>query len=220
MKKKENCWCSLACSFTVSEGYLRKIMKETREEQTVVNSHSIPTLLFGSHPPPVTITLSQSCHCAIKIHGANKQRRYHAKSAFQNELNEFVAKHNKTQLLMNGNHRQINNLSECLNWSRICIFTFARTFSVDRVTVNSFTLIEQRHKNYLLHFLHVVVVVVVGERPTMILWATTNLSLNPQNEQTSIWIYMQHRIEWWSGQSWQNANRCSRVTVFCFTVFC
>lgn len=65
--------------------------------------------------------------------------------------------------------------------------------------------------------LHVIVVV---ERPTtMILWATTNLSLNPQNERTSIWIYMQHRIEWWSGQSWQNASRCSRVTVFCFAFF-
>ena len=37
----------------------------------------------------------------------------------QNEANEIVAVRNKTQLLMDVNHRQINNLPECLNRSRI-----------------------------------------------------------------------------------------------------
>ena len=61
-------------------GYLREIIKETRERKRA-NSHStLAAVVRCSHPPPVTILLL--LHCAIKIYDANKQRRYHAKSAF------------------------------------------------------------------------------------------------------------------------------------------
>lgn len=121
-------------------GYLREIIKETRGRKRE-NSHSTLAFARSFHPPPVTV------HCAIKIYDANKQRRYHAKSAFH----EWICSCDARQLLMDVNHRRINNLSNVS--IRICIFPAARFARA--IFHGQFTLDEVLDglENYLLHFL-------------------------------------------------------------------
>lgn len=86
-----------------------KALPEKNEQATPSN----PFL----HPPP---SCTPHCHCAIKIYDANKQQQQpHAKSAVSGD---GMGLRNKTQLLMDGNRRRINNLAERLHSERICIF--------------------------------------------------------------------------------------------------
>lgn len=146
------------------------------------------------------------CHCAIKIYDANKQQqRPHAKSAVSGD---GMGLRNKTQLLMDGNRRRINNLAERLHSGRICIFP--GLFHSARV-------MEQRTKKLFIavreHFLPVAI-------RLMSPWATTNPSLsthNTTNEHLNLCAASNWMMKWTAKRvGWTQTDARS----FLFRIFC
>lgn len=160
-------------------GYLREIIKETRERKRA-NSHStLAAVVHCSHPPPVTILLLL-LYCAIKIYDANKQRRYHAKSAFH----EWICSYDARQLLMDVNHRRINNLS---NVFIAAAFAFFLPFFF---SLNNFV----RRFMWTNFFFRL-----WWSNEGKLFIAVCCRSSKLQIHLKTIWIRMQHQIEWWSG---------------------
>lgn len=146
------------------------------------------------------------CHCAIKIYDANKQQQQrHAKSAVSGD---GMGLRNKTQLLMDGNRRRINNLAERLHSGRICIFP--GLFHSARV-------MEQRTKKLFIavreHFLPVAI-------RLMSPWATTNPSLsthNTTNEHLNLCAASNWMMKWTAKRvGWTQTDARS----FLFRIFC
>lgn len=115
----------------------------------------------------------------------------------------FTELRNLTQLLMDGNRRRINNLPKRLHSSRICIFPpelFIR---------NLFTSCDGANEKIIYCIWRALFCPRFGQR-----WCFYKSISKHTTRQTSIWISMQHRIEWWSGHWAVSVRRKQMLTLF------
>lgn len=134
--QRKNC---CRCCFN---GYLRKMLREARE--AVAKLFRQPFCLFTSttshhnFSSPFQLLMA----CAIKIHGAHKQRRYHAKSAFTTiQLNVCAIELDAFDGCKPPSNKQSLEMSQ--SESHLHFYLHQTCCLV---------VMEQRLENYLLHF--------------------------------------------------------------------